>query len=308
MRMRSRSGFLVALPFLLPSLIGMVLFSLLPIVVSALISITDWTGMSPVSLTHGFFGFVQSHFNGVKNFSQILRDQEMWKALSHNAYFIIVYLPLMLLISLKAATIINSPRNGANSYRVLYYIPVLTSWVAGALIWKWLLSPTYGPINNGLSLFGITGPLWLQSELWAMPSIVLASLWKDIGFYSMIFLGGLRSINPQYYEAAEIDGASSWTSFWHITIPLLSPVTFYVVMLSLINAFQLFPQVMVMTKDGEGGPNGATIVMVERIYKYAFRYGKMGYAAAYSWVLFAVIMCFTILQKSMEKKWVNYDM
>jgi multiple sugar transport system permease protein len=123
----------------------------------------------------------------------------------------------------------------------------------------------------------------------------------------MIFLGGLRSINPSYYEAANIDGASGFQRFRKITLPMVSPITFYVIMLSLINAFQLFPQVMVMTKNGDAGPNGATMVMVERIYKYAFRYGKMGYAAAFSWILFMVIFTFTFIQRKAEKRWVNYD-
>ncbi|MDD4011127.1 MAG: sugar ABC transporter permease [Sphaerochaetaceae bacterium] len=302
-----RKGVKAAIPFLLPSLIGALLFSVLPILVSLFLSITNWTGMSPVSLTRGFFQFVGKHFVGLENFKAILSDSEFYKVLSHNLYFIVLYLPSMLLVSMACALIINSPRKTANVYRVLYYIPVLTSWVAGALIWKWLLSPTYGPINNVLALLGIEGPMWLQSEAWAMPSIVIASVWKDMGFYAMIILGGLKSIGVEYYEAANIDGAGKTQCFFRITLPLLSSVLFYVIMLSLINAFQLFPQVMVMTRDGNAGPNGATMVMVERIYKYAFKYGKMGYAAAYSWLLFAVIMIFTVIQKKGEKKWVNYE-
>lgn len=302
-----RSGWKKAFPFLLPSLIGLFIFSFLPILISLLLSITNWTGMSRVSLTHGFFSFIHEKFIGLQNYKTILMDKEVWKVISHNLYFIILYLPIMLILSLSEALIMDSKRKSSNTYRVLYYIPVLTSWVAGALIWKWLLSPTYGPINNFLGLFNIKGLLWLQSETMAMPSIAIASVWKDLGFYGMIFLGGLRAINPAYYEAAEIDGATGFQKFFKITFPLLSPITFYVVMLSLINAFQLFPQIMVMTKGGNAGPNGATMVMVERIYKYAFRYGKMGYAAAYSWILFIIIFIFTFVQRKVEKKWVTYD-
>lgn len=302
-----RTGWKKALPFLLPSLIGLLIFSFLPILISLLLSITNWSGMSRVSLTSGFFTFIHDKFIGLSNYKTILGDKEVWKVLSNNFYFILLYLPLMIILSLSEALIINSDRKMASSYRVLYYIPVLTSWVAGALIWKWLLSPTYGPINNFLAIFHIKGLLWLQSEKLAMPSIVMASIWKDLGFYAMIFLGGLRAINPTYYEAAEIDGASSFQKFYKITLALLSPITFYIIMLSLINAFQLFPQVMVMTKNGDAGPNGATMVMVERIYKYAFRYGKMGYAAAYSWILFIIIFAFTYIQRKVENKWVNYD-
>ncbi|MGD6731101.1 MAG: carbohydrate ABC transporter permease [Pleomorphochaeta sp.] len=302
-----RTGWKKAFPFLLPSLVGLFLFSFLPIIISLLISLTSWTGMSRVSLTSGFFTFIKDNFIGLENFKTILTDKEVFKVISHNFYFIILYLPLMIILSLSEALIINSSLKGSNTYRVIFYIPVLTSWVAGALIWKWLFSPTYGPINNLLLSFGLEGSLWLQSETMAMPSIAIASIWKDLGFYAMIFLGGLRSINPSYYEAANIDGATTWQRFRKITLPMLSPITFYIVMLSLINAFQLFPQVMVMTKNGDAGPNGATMVMVERIYKYAFRYGKMGYAAAFSWVLFTIIFFFTYLQRKIEKKWVNYD-
>jgi multiple sugar transport system permease protein len=283
------------------------MFSLIPILASLAISVTGWSGMSRVSLFNGFFTFVREKFAGFRNFGEIFADGEIWTVLSHNAYFIVLYLPLMLALALLVANIIHYKSRAAGAYRVLYYIPVLTSWVAGALIWKWLLSPEYGPINNALAFFGISGPLWLQSEAWAMPSIVLASVWKDIGFYGMILLGGLIGINPEYYEAAQIDGANSWQKFSRITLPLLSPILFYVVMLSLINAFQLFPQVMVMTKNADAGPNGATMVMVERIYKYAFKFGKMGYAAAYSWILFVVIFAFTALQNWLQKRWVTYD-
>lgn len=302
-----RTGWKKALPFLIPSLIGLFLFSFLPILISLLISITNWTGISRVSLTSGFFTFIKESFIGLKNFKSILFDDEVWKVISHNFYFIILYLPIMLILSLSEALIINSKFRASGTYRVIFYIPVLTSWVAGSLIFKWLLSPTYGPINNALLAIGLKGSLWLQSETMAMPSIALASIWKDLGFYAMIFLGGLKSINPSYYEAANIDGATAFQRFRKITLPMVSPITFYVVMLSLINAFQLFPQVMVMTKNGDAGPNGATMVMVERIYKYAFRYGKMGYAAAFSWILFTIIFIFTFLQRKVEKKWVNYD-
>ena len=307
MSIQGRRGIRVALPYLLPSLFGALLFAILPIVISLFLSVTSWSGMSRVSLTDGFLKFVAKNFVGSDNAKAILSDGEFYRALSHNLYFIALYLPLMLILSMTCALIINAPKKGANVYRVVYYLPVLTSWVAGSLIWKWLLSPVYGPINNALELFGIQGPMWLQSEIWAMPSIVLASIWKDMGFYAMILFGGLKSINTQYYEAAHIDGASKVQSFMHITLPLLSSVLFYVSMLSMINSFQLFPQVMVMTKDGNAGPNGATMVMVERIYKYAFRYGKMGYASAYSWILFVIILFCTYIQKRGEKRWVRYD-
>jgi len=306
MKLRNqKTGIVAAFPYLLPSLLGMALFSVLPIVASLCISMTRWSGMTHVSIFHGFFTFVKENFIGFQNYAAVFQEKEIWTVLSHNAYFLVLYMPLMLCMSLILAVIVGSDHKAVGVYRVIYYIPVLTSWVAGALIWKWVLSSQYGPINDILGFVGIKGPAWLQSEIWAMPSIVLASVWKDMGFYGMIFLGGLQSISPEYYEAAKIDGASAWQRFKRITLPLLSPTTFYVMILSLINAFQIFPQVMVMTTDA--GPNGATQVMVERIYKFAFSFGKMGYAASYSWILFAIIFAITIFQNLMQRKWVHYE-
>ncbi len=299
------AGFLQAVPFILPSFLGLVCFSLVPILASLAISMSGWDGLTKLTLFTDIQAFFSTFFIGLNNFSDIFRSGEFWKVLKNTLYFIVLYLPLIVIFSILVGNILNKKYRGIGFFRVLYYIPVLTSWIAGALIWKWVLSPQYGIINEILALVGIEGPKWLQSEVWAMPSIVLASIWKDVGYFGLIFLGGLQGINPSYYEAAEIDGASGWQKFRRITLPLLSPVTFFVVIICIINSFQLFPQVMVMAKDA--GPNGATQVLVERIYKYAFKYHKMGYAAALSWVLFAIIFIFTTIQLKLQKRWVYYD-
>ena len=213
-------------------------------------------------------------------------------------------IPLMLAASLLEAYLLSSTRRGVSAFRVVYYLPVLTSWVAASLIWTSVLSPQYGAMNNLLALFGIQGPGWLLDEKWAMAAIVLVSVWKDAGFFGLILLSGMVGINKSYYEAASLDGAGAWKKFWRITVPLMSPAIFYVLIVALINAFQLFPQVMIMT---DGGPNGATQVMVERIYRYGFRYFRMGYAAAFSWILFVIIMACTAIQMKAQKRWVNYD-
>lgn len=271
-----------AFPFLLPSL-------------------TDWDGLAKLTIN----GFFREHFIGMDNYKSILTGGEFYSVLGNTCYYIILYIPLMLLASLGIATLLNKGYKGTGIYRVLYYIPVLTSWVAGALIWKWVLSPQYGIMNNLLSLVGIAGPDWLQDEHWAMPAIVLASVWKDMGFFGLILLSGLQGIDKGYYEAARVDGAGRWKQFVKITLPLLTPSIFFVLVIALINSFQLFPQVMIMTKDA--GPNGATQVMVERIYKYGFRYFKMGYAAAFSWILFIIIFILTSIQMKLQKGWVHYD-
>ena len=304
-RKYTKSGLARAIPFLLPSVAGLIIFSALPIIVSIFLSLTQWNGLDKINIFTGFGAFMAANYIGFKNFTDILGTQEFWDVLGHTSYFIVLYIPLMLLASIAVGNLLNMKMKGIAVYRVLYYIPVLTSWVAGALIWKWLLSPEYGAINDLLRMVGIHGPSWLQSETWAMPGIVLASVWKDTGFFALIFLGGLAGINPSYYEAAEIDGASGLQKFYRITLPLISPVTFFVVIISIINSFQLFPQVVIMATDA--GPNGATQVLVERIYKYAFKYFQMGYAAAFSWLLFAIIFFFTMIQLRLQKRWVNYD-
>lgn len=286
--------------FLIPSLIGMVIFSLLPLIVSAVISLTDWNGLDRLLDT----GFLSRHFVGLQNFADILTGQEFWKVLLNTIKFIVLYIPFMLCASLLVAFLLSRAKKGVGIFRVMYYIPVLTSWVAASLIWKSVLSPEYGAINNILKFIGIRGPDWLLSESWAMPAIALVSVWKDMGFFGLILLSGIIAIDKSYYEAASIDGAGSVSRFFRITLPLLTPSVFYVLIVSLINSFQLFPQIMIMT---EGGPNGVTQVMVERIYKYGFNYHKMGYASAFSWLLFVIIMICTMIQMKGQNRWVNYD-
>lgn len=293
-------GLLRTSPFLLPSLIGLAIFYLAPMVVSIFISLTDWNGLDRLFADD----FMQKHFIGLDNYKAILTSQEFWKVLKNTLTYIVLYLPLMMAVSLAVASLLSQQRRGVGVFRVLYYIPVLTSWVAASLIWKSILAPQYGAMNNILAFFGIEGPGWLLDEKWAMPAIVLVSVWKDMGFFGLILLSGMVGINRTYYEAAEIDGAGAWTRFWKITLPLLTPAIFYVLIVSLINSFQLFPQIMIMT---DGGPNRATQVMVERIYKYGFRYFKMGYASAFSWILFLIIMVCTAIQMRGQKRWVNYD-
>ncbi len=298
-RLNERS-FFSASPFLTASLIGFAIFYFAPMIISVLISLTDWNGLDRLLAP----GFMAEHFIGLDNYKAILTGTEFWKVLKNTVVYIVLYIPLMLMVSTAIAALLSRQRRGVGVFRVLYYIPVLTSWVAASLIWKSLLSPQYGAMNGILAIFGIEGPGWLTDEKWAMPAIVLVSVWKDMGFFGLILLSGMVGIDRTYYEAAEIDGAGPWTRFLKITLPLLTPSLFYVLIVSLINSFQLFPQIMIMT---DGGPNGATQVMVERIYKYGFRYFRMGYASAFSWILFVIIMICTAVQMRGQKRWVNYD-
>lgn len=279
--------------FLLPSLLGLLFFSVIPIGSSLYLSLTEWDviGAPP-------------RFIKVDNYLNILQSEEFWRVLKNTLYFIVLYIPLILFSSIAVGTILNRKYRGIAIYRTLFFIPVLTSWVAGALIWRWVLSPEYGVINALLGYVGIEGPGWLYDKTWAMPGIVLASIWKDTGFFGLIMLAGLQGIDPTYYEAAEIDGAGSWGKLWKITLPLLSPTIFFVTVISIINSFQLFPQVTVMILDRNFAPGQ---VFVERIYQYAFKYYKMGYATAFSWILFLLIFIVTVLQFKLQRRWVSYD-
>lgn len=288
-----------AAPFMLPSIVGMIVFSLLPIVISIVVSLTDWNGLDKLNAQT-----LGERLCGLENYGAILRSVEFWNVLGHTVYYIVLYIPLVLVMSLFIASILNRNMKGIGVFRVLYYIPVLTSWVAASLIWKWVLSPQYGVINQLLGYLGVRGPEWLTDKFWAMPAIVLASVWKDMGFYGLFLLSGLKAIDTGYYEAAQMDGAGKVRQFFSITLPLLTPSMFFCVIMALINAFQLFPQVQIMT---EGGPNGATQVMVERIYTYGFKYFRMGYAAAYSWLLFVIIFVLTLVQMKLQKRWVYYE-
>ena len=297
--MKNSKKIIEATPFMIPSLLGMIVFSFLPIIISIIISMTEWNGLDKLDIRT-----LSDSFIGISNYVSIIGGEEFWKVLWHTVYYILLYIPLVLICSLTIASILNQSMKGIAVLRVLYYIPVLTSWVAASLIWRWVLSPQYGILNQLLAIVGITGPNWLTDKIWAMPAIVLASVWKDMGFYGLFLLSGLKAIDTGYYEAARVDGASSTKQFFSITLPLLTPSIFFCVIMALINAFQLFPQVMIMT---EGGPNGATQVMVERIYTYGFSYFEMGYAAAYSWILFVIIFLLTLLQLKLQKRWVHYE-
>ena len=287
------------MPFMLPSFLGMLVFSLFPVLIAVFLSFTDWNGLEKLSIET--FG---EHFVGLQNYISLLTGTEFWTVLLHTLYYIVLYIPLVFVTSMGIALLLHKNKKGTAVFRVLYYIPVLTSWVAASLIWKWVLSPQYGILNQILAAIGIKGPGWLTNEIWAMPGIVLASVWKDMGFFGLFLLSGLSAIDPTYYEAARVDGANKVIIFFKVTLPLVTPSIFFCLVMSLINAFQLFPQVQIMTG---GGPNGTTQVMVERIYTYGFSYFRMGYASAYSWLLFVIIFVLTMLQMKLQNGWVHYE-
>lgn len=281
------------LMFLIPSILGYIIFSLIPMISTVFLSFTSWDIISgPPEVI------------GVDNYVKILTTKEFYSVMGNTLKYIVIYIPLMLISSFFVASLFNTDVKGVSVFRVLLFIPVLTSWVAGAMIWRTALSTQYGLVNNILALFGITGPGWLTDRSWSMVSIALVSVWKDLGFFSLIIFGGLRGIDNSIIEAAKVDGANRRQIFRRISFPLVTPTLFFVLVTAIINSFQLFPQVMVMT---QGGPLGSTEVMVERIYNYGFRYYQMGYAAALAVLLFMIIMFITLIQMKLQKKWVYYE-
>ncbi len=287
--------------FLLPSLIGVVVFCLVPIVFSLVFSLMDYDTLRPMS---------SMQFVGLKNFTRILTGTEFYRVTQHTFTYLILYLPLILITSLIEGLVLNQTFKGRGAFRTISYTPVITSWVAAAVVWQWLLSGKYGLMNQLLLSVGITGPAWLSSATWAMPGIVLAAIWKDTGYYALMILAALKSIDTAYHEAASIDGAGPFRRFFQITLPLISPTLFLLVIINVIYGLQVFDSVVIMTGNsagGSGGPGGATTVFLERIYKYAFVQYKMGMASAYSWILFALILLFTLFQFRFQRKWVNYD-
>lgn len=277
--------------FLLPSLLPLMLFTLGPMLASMGISLLEWNLLT------------SPEFAGLDNYARLLGDGDFWAAVGHTFQFLGMYLPLVFVGGLVIALGLNRGVRAIGVLRSLYFLPVVTSWVVVALMWKWLLNPSSGMVNTVLGLVGIDGPGWWTDPSWAMPAVVLASAWKDLGFVMVIFLAGLQSIPQDYYEAALVDGAGAWSRFRHVTLPLLSPASFFVLTISLINGFQVFDQVFVMTG---GGPAGATTVIVERIYTSAFRYSEMGYAAAMSWALFLIVIAVTAFQFRYQDQWVHY--
>lgn len=282
---------LTVLAFMLPSAVPLALFVLGPMVAAAWISLTEWNLLAP------------AQWVGLENYANLLTDPETAEVFLHTLYYIVGYLPLVYIGGLAIALALNTTLRGRTLLRGVYFLPVITSWIVVALVWRWLLNPSNGVVNTVLGFFGIDGPGWWTDPTWAMPSIILASAWKDLGFVMVILLAGLQAIDPELVDAARVDGAGWWRRLFSITLPLLSPATFFVIVISLINGFQVFDQVYAMTG---GGPGGATQVVVQQIYDLTFRYGKAGEASALSWLLFVVILAVTVVQIRGQRKWVNY--
>ncbi|MCE4050529.1 sugar ABC transporter permease [Bacillus sp. Au-Bac7] len=277
--------------FLAPQLIGLILFSLIPVIFTLTLSFMKWDG------------FGAKEFIGLANYIDQFQDADFWKALGNTVYYTILVIPVSIALSLAVAIALNKIK-GKNFYRLFYFMPVVTSSVSIGVIWMWILNGDFGILNQILVNFGIKGPMWLTDTNWVMPSIAILSIWWGLGHNMVIFLAGLQGISKSYYEAAEIDGATKWQKLRHITLPLLSPTTFFIAIMAIISSFQVFDQAYVMTS---GGPAKSSYTFVYHIYEAAFVDFKMGISSAAAMVLFVIILAFTLIQFKMSKRWVHYE-
>jgi multiple sugar transport system permease protein len=283
---------LAAWLFILPSLIGFLIFTAGPVVAAGVISLLNWNLFSAPT------------FAGLKNFARLGPDPTFWSALGNTAYFTFVSVPLTIAVSLALALLLNQGVRRVAVFRSLLLLPYATITVAVAFVWIWLYIPHDGLVNAVLGVFGINGPAWLISDNWAMPALIAMSVWKSFGFGMVVFLAGLQAIPQQLYEAAKVDGSSAWQSFRSVTLPMLSPALFFVVVTSIIGSFQVFDQALIMTN---GGPGSRTTTLVMYIYRTGFENYDQGYAAAQSLVLFAFIVVITAAQFVLQRRLVHYD-
>ena len=277
--------------FMIPYICGLMLFIAGPIIGSFLLSFSEWDLVTA------------PRFVGMANYQNLLNDELFRKSLSNTVYYVAGVVPFEIVLSLGLAIVLNHARRGVILFRTIYFLPVISSTVAVALVWMWIYSPDFGVLNHLLSLLRIPGPNWLVSSKWAMPAVIIMSIWKAIGFNMIIFLAGLQGVPTQLYEAARIDGANSWQTFSKITLPLISPTTFFITVVSIINAFQVFESTYILTK---GGPANSTLTIVYYLFNNAFEYFKMGYACSVAYILFLIILVLTLIQLYLQKHWVYY--
>lgn len=271
-----------ALLALLPSFIIFVAFTLYPIVYSLYLSFFNASLLSP-----------RRTFIGLANYSNLFQNPTFQKAIKNTLYYTIGVVPLGIVLSLLVAVLLNNQLRFRSFFRAAFFAPVITSMVAVSIVWTWMLEPNYGLINNLLALVGIVGPGWLTDPAWAMPSVILLSIWKNLGFNMVIFLAGLQGISAEIYESASLDGVTPFQKIRYITVPLMrGPIAFALIM-SMIKSMQVFGQIYVMTG---GGPANSTMVVVYYLYQQAFEFYRSGYASAIAWVLFIAILILTLIQ------------
>jgi multiple sugar transport system permease protein len=283
-----------ALLFLSPTLVIFGVFVLFPVVFSFYLSFQKWNMFSSGAT-----------FVGLDNYAQIIRNPEFWTVLKNTFVYTVGTVPLNMVLSLIIAFFLNKKLAGKKILRTAFFTPVIMSSVAAAVIWRWVYEPNFGLLNTVLGWFGVPAINWLNDPTAAMFALIVMGVWKTFGVNMVLFSAGLQGIPDHYYEAAEIDGAGRWSRFWYITIPLLSPTTFFVLVMSVIGSFQVFDTVYVLTS---GGPLGTTKVLVFYLYEHAFKFFEMGYASAVAYLMFAIVFILTLLQTKYLKRSIHYTM
>ncbi|KUK83141.1 MULTISPECIES: carbohydrate ABC transporter permease [Petrotoga] len=278
--------------FIGPSIILLLIFMLIPIVVSLVISFTDFD-------VYAIYDWGRASFIGFENYVNLMQEPLFWRALLNTLYALVVAMPLTVVLALSFAALINREATYfKNFFKVSFYLPSITNTVAIAIVWAWMLNPDYGLINWFLGLFGIQGPNWLGDPLWAMPSVIMLVVWKAVGYNVILFTAGLQNIPDYLYEAAELDGASKFQQFLHVTIPSLRPTIFFVTVMTVIGYLQLFEEPYMLTA---GGPLNSTLSIVLYLYRQGFRFFKLGYASSIAFMLFLMIFALTYIQMSARR-------
>ncbi len=278
--------------FILPQLLGLLAFSLVPLIAVFYLSMSSWNGLGAIS------------FVGFQNFIDQFQSDDLRIALLHTIYYTVLAVPGGLILAMLIALGLNNVR-GKSVYRVLYFMPYITGAVAVGVIWAWLLNSDFGLINSLLrSWFHAKGVGWLTDSRFVIPSIALVGVWQGLGFNMIIFLAGLQGIPVSYTEAARMDGANSFQRFWQVTLPMLTPTIFFTTIISIINSFQVFDLTFILTG---GGPGKDSYTMVYHIYHLGFETAQFGLASAAAVILFAILLLLTLLQFRLQRRWVNYD-
>lgn len=287
-----RTTWLPAYLCILPALIVIGVFSLFPVVYSLRLSFYRWDFIAPAP-----------EFVGTRNFERIFSSEQFWQVMRNTLFFSVGSVVLIVCFALLLALLLDVKLRGIAFFRALYFIPHLTPMVAIATLWLFLYDPIDGLINQTLGAVGIAGPQWLQSTTWALPALIIMKAWKATGYYTVLFLAGLQSIPTDLHEAARVDGATLLQRIRHVTLPLLSPMTFFVIVIAIIASFQDFDQIFVMTR---GGPVNSTSVLVYYLYEQGFQNYRVGVASAIAVVMLAMLISFTALQMWLSRRWVHY--
>lgn len=280
--------------FVTPLMLGLIILSLIPVIGSLLLSFTNWNFVA---------GIGAMKFAGLGNFEKLIHDSVFMKSLVNNLIFIII-VPVTMIIALFLAILIDKHIYMKGFFKVVYFLPYISSIVAIAMVWQVLFHPSLGPVNNLLISLGVDNPpKWLADIDYALPSLMMIQLWIMLGYNIIIYIAGLQSIPKDLYEASEIDGANAWVKFRSITLPCVSPTTFFLLVTGIIGTFKIFDLIQVLT---QGGPANSTTVIVYELYDTAFNQLKTGYASSMALVLFVICLIITTLQMLAQKKWVNY--